>query len=79
MIAPPDARYVVCRVAPVPGQLPGKRIAMVTGDRVHLRRGGVFGQHRSGLGWMPNSRALVDVEVIRDATKREIQTGMVLG
>lgn len=79
MIAPPDARYIVCRVVPVPGQLPGKRIAMVTGDRVHLRRGGMYGQHRSSLGWMPNSRALADVEVIRDATRREVVTGVAHG
>ena len=73
MKPPAGARFVVCRVhAASSGMAPGRKLAFVHGDRVHLRMG-------SGLTptWHPKSRAVADVTILRDATPRELSTGMI--
>jgi hypothetical protein len=70
-----DGRAVVCRVLVRTGGLhPGRKVALVIGSRVHLRKGGaVFG---GGPTWVPKGRPLSEISVLRDATPREVATGM---
>jgi hypothetical protein len=53
----------------------GRKVALVIGERAHLRKGGA-GFGRPPLWTMPG-RPMSDVEVLRDATPREVLTGMI--
>jgi hypothetical protein len=71
-----DGRAVVCRVLVRTEQLNGSRkVALVIGSRAHLRKGGaVFGGSPT---WTPKGRPLSEISIERDATPREVATGMI--